>query len=134
MSSVCSLQQGVCRYCGRRDTAHYSPYYCRTCLKFYGDVSRSLRDLSKVDPQIVSDFKNHISRAEKQELYSKHHNLTHRDLIMQIVQTVSGSRKRRRIDKLRAEGKAVYEDDIRYKSADIDEPVKYIYIRQWKTI
>ena len=127
MLAVCSHGPGVCKMCGQGAIVHYINN-CRNCLKLKENVRKSLQDLNKVDPQIVSDFKNLLSPAEKQEFYAKHHNLKHEDLMMQILQAMSESRKRmsesrkrRCIDRLRAKGKAVYEDGIRDKYVDLDE-------------
>ena len=126
MSAVCSHTQDVCTVCGiARSERRHS--YCATCKHIYYALRTCLQDLYTVDPQLVSDFKNLLSPAWRKEFYAKHHNLKHGDLMMQIVQaTISDSRKIRCIDRLRAEGKAVYEDEIRYKTAVTDELVKDI--------
>ena len=115
------FRQGVCKFRGQMAVARGNKSYRRICINSNRKISDSLQDLYKVDPQIVSGFKNLLSKSEKQEFFAKHHNLTHGDLMMQILPAVSETRKKRCIDGLGAEGKTVYEDDIKDKYADADE-------------
>ena len=118
----------LCKFCGERATAKTSYYSsCTPCHTFNCYVRRILQDLYKVDPQIVSDFKNLLSHWDKQQFFLNHHNLKKWDLTMQILQTVSEARKIRCIDRLSAKGKAVDEDDIRDKYADTDESMVKIH-------